>query len=94
MRLEANKPTQLPIDSIFHFGASTRMYTLREKPKAAPRPIIEELEQSAEDSEGGLLGLPETETELDVNLLFAKFSRQETELFSVLGSDGIQHNAQ
>jgi nuclear inhibitor of protein phosphatase 1 len=66
MRLEANKPTQLPIDSIFHFGASTRMYTLREKPKAATRPIIEELEQSAEDSEGGLLGLPETETELDV----------------------------
>jgi nuclear inhibitor of protein phosphatase 1 len=44
------------------------MYMLREKPKAAPRPIIEELEQSAEDSEGGLLGLPETETELDVIL--------------------------
>jgi len=42
------------------------MYILRERPQAAPRPIIEELEQSAEEAEGGLLGLPETETELDV----------------------------
>lgn len=29
MRLEANKPTQLPIDSTFHFGASTRNYIIR-----------------------------------------------------------------
>lgn len=68
MRLEGNKPTQLPIDSTFHFGASTRMYILRERPQAAPRPIIEELEKNSEDAEGGLLGLPETETELDVSV--------------------------
>lgn len=67
LRLESNKPTQLPIDSIFHFGASTRRYIIRERPQTAPRPIIEELEKSSEDAEGGLLGLPETETELDVS---------------------------
>lgn len=94
MRLEANKPTQLPIDSIFHFGASTRMYTLREKPKAAPRPIIEELEQSAEDSEGGLLGLPETETELDVILLLKYIIVKIVASSGFLGSDRIQYNAQ
>lgn len=67
MRLEANKPTQLPVDSQFHFGASTRMYILREKPPTvAPRPIMEELERAAMEGEGGLLGLPETDSELDV----------------------------
>ncbi|CAB3365966.1 Hypothetical predicted protein [Cloeon dipterum] len=82
IRLEANKPTQLPIDSTFHFGASTRMYTIRERPQAAPRPIIEELEQSAEDAEGGLLGLPETETELD-NL--TEFNTAHNRRISMLG---------
>lgn len=69
MRLDPNKPTQLPIDSTFHFGASTRYYIIRERPQSGARPIIEELEKSSEDNEaGGLLGLPETETELDVRL--------------------------
>lgn len=67
IRIEANKPTQLPIDSMFHFGASTRNYILRERPTTGARPIMEELEKNAEESEGGLLGLPETETELDVS---------------------------
>lgn len=31
------------------------------------RPIIDEIEKASEESEGGLLGLPETETELDVS---------------------------
>jgi nuclear inhibitor of protein phosphatase 1 len=31
------------------------------------RPIIDEIEKAGEETEGGLLGLPETETELDVN---------------------------
>lgn len=67
MRLEAHKPTQLPIDSTFHFGASTRYYIIRERPQTGTRPIIEELEKLSEDIDaGGLLGLPETETELDV----------------------------
>jgi len=72
MRLESNKPTQLPIDSMFHFGASTRIYAIREKPPTVvPRPIMEELEKSATDSEGALLGLPETDSELDVRTYFA-----------------------
>ena len=33
VRLEANKPTQLPVDSSFHFGASTRNYVIRERPQ-------------------------------------------------------------
>lgn len=65
--MEAHKPTQLPIDSTFHFGASTRYYIIRERPQTGARPIIEELEKLSEDMDaGGLLGLPETETELDV----------------------------
>lgn len=73
MRLEANKPTQLPIDSSFHFGASTRIYIIRERPPTVvPRPIMEELEKTAADSEGGLLGLPETDTELDVLTFYFK----------------------
>lgn len=67
LRLEAHKPTQLPIDSTFHFGASTRYYIIRERPQTGARPIMEELEKLSEDMDaGGLLGLPETETELDV----------------------------
>lgn len=69
LRLEAHKPTQLPIDSTFHFGASTRYYIIRERPQTGARPIIEELEKLSEDIDaGGLLGLPETETELDVRI--------------------------
>lgn len=77
MRIESHKPTQLPIDSSFHFGASTRNYIIRERPQTGARPIIEELEKQSEEAEGGLLGLPETETELDVMyslfLFFGKF---------------------
>ncbi|XP_054711833.1 nuclear inhibitor of protein phosphatase 1-like isoform X2 [Uloborus diversus] len=64
IRLEAHKPTQLPVDSKFHFGASTRMYILRERPQKAGR-TSDDLEKKSEELEGGLLGLPETETELD-----------------------------
>jgi len=71
MRLESQKPTQLPIDTTFHFGASTRLYILRERPPTVvPRPIMEELERFAADAEGALLGLPETDTELDVCEIF------------------------
>lgn len=85
MRLEANKPTQLPIDSSFHFGASTRIYIIRERPPTVvPRPIMEELEKTAADSEGGLLGLPETDTELDVSASnIVNLARLEKPLTSV-----------
>ncbi|TRY62196.1 hypothetical protein TCAL_02112 [Tigriopus californicus] len=66
VRLEGHKPTQLPAESQFHFGASTRMYLVRERPQSGPRPIMDELEKAGENTDGAhLLGLPETETELD-----------------------------
>lgn len=67
LRLEAYKPTQLPVDSSFHFGASSRRYIIRERPQSGMRPIIDEIEKAGEETEGGLLGLPESETELDVS---------------------------
>ncbi|XP_053650648.1 nuclear inhibitor of protein phosphatase 1 isoform X1 [Cherax quadricarinatus] len=82
IRLESQKPTQLPVNSTFHFGASTRMYTLRERPQTAPKPVMEELERMTEDSDGGLLGLPETETELD-NL--TEFNTAHNRRISMLG---------
>ena len=45
MRIEANKPMQLPVDSVFRFGESTRKYVLRERPRAGHRPIMDELEK-------------------------------------------------
>jgi len=44
-RIESEKPTQLPVDSTFHFGESTRRYILRERPQSHNRPIMEELEK-------------------------------------------------
>ncbi|CAL8115798.1 unnamed protein product [Orchesella dallaii] len=83
LRLESQKPTQLPIDSSFHFGASTRIYIIRERPPTVvPRPIMEELEKTAADSEGALLGLPETDTELD-NL--TEFNTAHNRRISMLG---------
>ncbi|KAI1284998.1 Nuclear inhibitor of protein phosphatase 1 [Halotydeus destructor] len=57
VQIESNSPTQLPIDSTFHFGASTRFYTLREKPLASGPQATGDL--------GDLLNLPEDETALD-----------------------------
>lgn len=88
MRIEGEKPTQLPIDSTFHFGASTRYYILRERPQTAPRPILEELEEEAktEHGEGSLLGLPENEMELDVSRIVGdSFSHnKQTVIFGIV----------
>ncbi|KAF2363699.1 Forkhead-associated (FHA) domain [Trinorchestia longiramus] len=85
IRLEANKPTQVPLNSTFHFGASTRMYTLRERPQTAPKPVMEELERMpTEDGDGALMGLPETETELD-NL--TEFNTAHNRRITMLGID-------
>ncbi|CAG9792754.1 unnamed protein product [Diatraea saccharalis] len=80
MRLEAHKPTQLPIDSNFHFGASTRNYIIRERPTGNARGIIEDLPNT--EQEGALLGLPETQTELD-NL--TEFNTAHNRRISMLG---------
>ena len=68
MRLEAHKPTQVPLDSILSFGASTRTYILRERPAVILPLISEGIED--EDGEGGtLLGLPELDNDVDVSQL-------------------------
>ena len=63
------------MDSIIRFGASSRSYTLREKPTipgSALKPAVT-VPSSGEDvemedgSKGGLLGLPESDSELDVS---------------------------
>jgi len=68
IRLENKKPQQVPIDSHLHFGASTRVYIIRERPqnKIPAAGLGTDNKINAEDTEGGLLGLPETEGELDV----------------------------
>lgn len=73
IRLEPKKPTQVHIDSTLAFGASTRTYTIRERPQGAGgaggggnvAAIDSTQEINESELEGGLLGLPETETELD-----------------------------
>ncbi|XP_037951424.1 nuclear inhibitor of protein phosphatase 1 [Teleopsis dalmanni] len=60
LRLEPHKPTQLQINSTFHFGASTRNYILRERPSVGTMNIIEDLPTTET-----MLGLPESQTELD-----------------------------
>ena len=67
IRLENKKPQQVPIDSEIHFGASTRIYVIRERPQPISGQVLEEKDKRGEELEGGLLGLPETETELDVS---------------------------
>ncbi|XP_022092647.1 nuclear inhibitor of protein phosphatase 1-like [Acanthaster planci] len=70
IRLEGHKPQQIPLDSTIRFGASTRSYVLREKPQTVTSVIAtsttdSKTEQEEEEIVGGLLGLPEEETELD-----------------------------
>lgn len=75
VRLEGHKPTQLQIDSMFSFGASTRKYILRERPNATI-PLGSSLldDMQMEGGEGALLGLPESQTELDVSFLSSVFT--------------------
>lgn len=65
VRLEGHKPTQLQINSSFHFGASTRHYMLRERPTVGSRSNIMEDIPMMDTSDGTYLGLPESQTELD-----------------------------
>lgn len=64
IRLEPHKPQQVPIDSTMSFGASTRVYTIREKPQSQAN--VSAGDKGGDDEElKGLLGLPEEETELE-----------------------------
>ncbi|XP_055904941.1 nuclear inhibitor of protein phosphatase 1 [Eupeodes corollae] len=92
LRLESNKPTQLQINMTFHFGASTRQYILRERPSAGHRSsIIEDLPLN-ESSDGALLGLPESQTELD-NL--TEYNTAHNRRISMLGitDDSLRKSA-
>ena len=64
--MEKKKPQQVPIDSEIHFGASTRRYIIRERPQTMQASAGFE-DRLGDEVEGGLLGLPETENELDVS---------------------------
>ena len=64
IRMESEKPTQLPLDSTFQFGASTRVYTLRKKSTNSKEDSMENIEEAS-------LCLPEYE--LDVSLYFILF---------------------
>lgn len=66
IRLEPHKPQQVPIDSTISFGASTRTYTIREKPQTQGTAGTGDSKTGDEEELKGLLGLPEEETELEV----------------------------
>ncbi|XP_030638061.1 protein phosphatase 1, regulatory subunit 8b [Chanos chanos] len=65
IRLEPHKPQQVPIDSTVSFGASTRVYTIREKPQTQPGVATGDSKTGEDEELKGLLGLPEEETELE-----------------------------
>uniref|UniRef100_A0A8B9R4L3 Nuclear inhibitor of protein phosphatase 1 n=1 Tax=Astyanax mexicanus TaxID=7994 RepID=A0A8B9R4L3_ASTMX len=80
IRLEPHKPQQVPIDSTMSFGASTRVYTIREKPQSQAN--VGTGDKAGDDEElKGLLGLPEEETELE-NL--TEFNTAHNKRISVL----------
>nr|KAG5713983.1 hypothetical protein BaRGS_020311 [Batillaria attramentaria] len=68
IRLESKKPQQVPIDSEIHFGASTRIYIIRERPQPIGPGGLDEDGTKQSEKEGNLLGLPESETELDITV--------------------------
>lgn len=70
LRLEPHKPTPLPIDSTFSFGASTRRWMIRD------RPAVEEKSEETDHS------LPESEVDLD-NL--TKFNTARNRRLEMLG---------
>jgi len=82
VRLEAHKPTQVHVGANFHFGASTRNYILRERPSGNRMGIIEDIPMSDVVGEGALLGLPESQSEID-NL--TEFNTAHNRRISMLG---------
>ncbi len=70
IRLEHKKPQQVPLDSDIHFGHSTRHYIIRERPQTSMPVMGGDLTDKTDELEGGFLGLPESETELDVSEVF------------------------
>ena len=65
-------PQQVPIDSTISFGASTRTYTIREKPQTQGAAGTGEGKAGEDEELKGLLGLPEEETELEVSSIHTR----------------------
>lgn len=59
LRLDSHKPTPIPFDTSFHFGASTRYYILKERP-----PLPGPSDTGKADDEN-LIDLPKEQEELD-----------------------------
>lgn len=72
MRLEPQKPEQVLINQTFHFGASLRRYTIRERlePKLYSQTSAGDEGVLGDSSSAHLLGLPEKEEELVVSKFF------------------------
>lgn len=88
-RLEAHKPTQLTPGLTFHFGASTREYTLREKPKSVGSSSnLEGNSVNSGDSDVPIESsdLPEDQIELDH---LTEFNTANNKRISVLGISNI-----
>ena len=81
IRLEAHKPTQLPAGSEVHFGASTRMFILREKPQGS-KEGKNPADGSTSSSGDNEAALPDDELELD-NL--TEFNTTNNKRISTLG---------
>lgn len=81
LRLESNKPTPLPVDSSFSFGASTRRYVIRERPQAVP--LNDDLETAVD--------IELTETEL-VNL--TEFNTARNKKLEMVGAVEAKKSAQ
>ena len=65
--MDPHKPVQVLVDTTLAFGASTRRFTLRERPNAHLGNL--DSKQEKDDADAGrhsLLGLPEEDTELEV----------------------------
>jgi pSer/pThr/pTyr-binding forkhead associated (FHA) protein len=105
VRLEGQKPTQIPLDSSFRFGASTRVYTLREKPiQVQANRATGDSEAKCEEADQSCV-LPDNQSELDVSerlaeiftfvVFVATCSNVKFKLlFTSSESDRIQHGAQ
>ncbi|KAF8569264.1 hypothetical protein P879_02407 [Paragonimus westermani] len=52
IRLEAHKPQQVPLDSELHFGASTRVYVIRERPNPLYNGPLGNSESGTANTEG------------------------------------------
>ncbi|CAO1436789.1 unnamed protein product [Diamesa tonsa] len=86
MRLEAHKPTQMQINSQFHFGASTRNYILRERPSV--NSIVEDIPISSEMG----ANLPESQDEVDNLTQYNTANNRKISTLGIANEPNKKHN--